>query len=139
MNAEAFLTTVILAVAVAAVSMTVARAKVSKGFRDWVASKSTWLGDLFNCPYCISHWITFAAVAWYRPRVVTSGFILFDWIVSVFLIVAMASLVSGVIRLASFPNDGGYAEKEKDRDTRHPERPPLDGERPQRLRARAES
>ncbi len=135
MNVEAFLTTVILAIAVAAVSMTIGRAKVSRGFRDWVETKSAWFGELVNCPYCISHWIAFAAVAWYRPRVITSGFIIFDWIVSLFLIVALASLVSGMIKLASFP-DQGSRQPEKEREPRHPERPPVDGDRPQRLRGR---
>lgn len=136
MNVEAFLTTVILAVAVAAVSMTIGRAKVSEGFRSWADNKSAWLGKLVNCPYCISHWIALVAVAWYRPRVVTSGFIIFDWIVSLFLIVALASLVSGLIKLASFPDNGNrQPEREKEREPRHPEqRPPVDGERPQRLR-----
>jgi multisubunit Na+/H+ antiporter MnhG subunit len=138
MNVEAFLTTVILAIAVAAVSMTIGRAKVSEGFRSWADNKSAWLGKLVNCPYCISHWIALVAVAWYRPRVITSGFIVFDWFVSLFVIVALASLVSGMIKLASFPTVGSQPEKDREREPRRPERPPVDEERPLRNRARAE-
>lgn len=137
MNVEAFLTTVILAIAVAAVSMTIGRAKVSEGFRSWADNKSAWLGKLVNCPYCISHWIALVAVAWYRPRVITSGFIVFDWVVSLFVIVALASLVSGMIKLASFPTVGSQLEKDREREPRRPERP-ADEERPLRNRARAE-
>ncbi len=136
MDVQAFLTAVILAIAVAAVSMTIGRAKVSEGFRSWADNKSAWLGKLVNCPYCISHWIAFVAVAWYRPRVISSSFIIFDWIVSLFLIVALASLASGVIKMASFPDKGNGSQPE--REPRRPERPPVDEERPLRNRARAE-
>ncbi len=86
-----------LALAVSACSMTLTKAKVFKGAREWVGTWSRWLYGLATCPYCMSHWLAFAAVAAYRPRPVRSGVLLLDLAVAAFAIIALAAFSSGVI------------------------------------------
>lgn len=86
----------VLALATAAISVTVSKARVSASAREWIASRSTWLGELVSCSYCTSHWVAIALVAIYRP-VLISQWIVVDLLVSVFGMVAIAAIVSGVI------------------------------------------
>ena len=94
---EALVTTVVLAAACSAVSITITKAVVFKRPRDWIESKSEFIGELFHCPYCFSHWLALGAVAFYQPRLVVSGFVLADLAVTMFLMVTLASMFSGKI------------------------------------------
>lgn len=58
----------LLSLAVASISFTVTEAKLFTRLREWMKSKSNFFGKLFCCGYCLGHWISFAAVAVYRPR-----------------------------------------------------------------------
>lgn len=88
---------VTLALAVSALSMTLTKAKVFKGTREWIKDRSTWLGGLITCPYCTSHWFAFGAVVVYRPRIVDSGTPVLDLAVTAFAVVALAAFSSGLI------------------------------------------
>lgn len=66
-NSGTLFTFFVLAAAIGTASFTIARAKVFESFRDWVEGKSEWFGNLFHCPYCVSHWLAWGAVAIYRP------------------------------------------------------------------------
>lgn len=61
-------TVIYLSLATASISFTVTEAKIFKTFRDWLKSRSRFLGDLFACGYCLGHWLAFALTAVYRPR-----------------------------------------------------------------------
>jgi len=98
--AEDFVTALVLAFAIAAVSLTITKTKVSKPFRLWVKSRNAWAGELFSCPYCLSHWITWVAVAVYRPRLLHSGVAILDYFVSAMAIVAAVAMLVGAIALA---------------------------------------
>lgn len=87
---------VALALAVSAVSVTVAKTKITMPLRKWVKGKSAWLHSLVSCPYCLSHWLSFAAVLIYRPTLV-HFFAPLDWLVSAFVIVALAAFSTGLI------------------------------------------
>lgn len=97
----------VLALATAAISVTVSRARVFASAREWIASRNTWLGELVSCSYCTSHWVAIALVAIYRP-VLVSQWIIVDLLVSVFGVVAIAAIVSGVIiKLNPFSGSDG--------------------------------
>jgi hypothetical protein len=94
-----------IALATAAISLTTARGRIFAPFREWVASKSTWFGELVSCFYCTSHWLAIAFVAVYQP-VLVQKWIILDLFVSVFVVVAIAALVSSVvIRLTSYGDE----------------------------------
>jgi hypothetical protein len=61
-----------LSVVTAAVSFTVTETKLFKGFREWLKRKNSFLGDLISCGYCFGHWVAFALVAVYKPKLFES-------------------------------------------------------------------
>lgn len=97
--AELYRTFFALAFSVSAVSFTIARTKVSEPLRTWVAKKNTWLGNLITCPYCVSHWLSFAAVGIYRPYLVQQVQP-FDFLVTAMAMVAVSCIVTGLITQA---------------------------------------
>lgn len=99
MNMVALFQVAILALATAAISVTVSKAKVFSGVRERIARRSHWLGELLTCPYCTSHWVAFALVAIYRPVLVRAWFPV-DLLVSAFVVVALAALLMGLILIA---------------------------------------
>jgi len=57
-----------LSLAAACLSFTFTQAKVFRPLRERIKKRSPFLGDLFCCSYCFGHWVAFALVAVYRPR-----------------------------------------------------------------------
>lgn len=90
----------ILSLAVAAISFTTSKAVIFRSLRLWIDDRNEWLGELVACPYCTAHWVAFAAVAIYQPRPVNSGALILDLFVSAMAIVAVASIVVGIIFIA---------------------------------------
>lgn len=86
----------ILALATASISITVAKGQIFELPRTWLKAQNAFLGELFSCPYCVSHWVTFAFVAVYRPRLV-QGFWPLDLFISAMVIVALAMPIAFVI------------------------------------------
>lgn len=74
-------TAITLAFSIGAVAYTISSSKISMPLRLAVARRAIvrkskawrWLSDLLSCPYCISHWLAFAATVVYRPWLVDSG------------------------------------------------------------------
>jgi len=100
MNAElpqVLVSFVALSLAVAALSMTITKAKVTIPLRNAIIRRSAWFGELFSCPYCMNHWLAVSIVAVYRPVIVDSGFYLLDLAVSALVVVALASFGVGLI------------------------------------------
>lgn len=52
----------------ASISFTLAEAKLFGPWREWIARRSTLLGELFACGYCVGHWVALVMVAAFRPR-----------------------------------------------------------------------
>jgi Protein of unknown function (DUF1360) len=108
-----------LAFATAAISMTVSKTKVFRPVRNWTHAHSEWFGELIECPYCTIHWVAFAAVAVYRPVLVNSRAHLLDLFISAFVLIAVASIVSGWIFQAfagTAPAEAPTAEEQQDPD-----------------------
>ena len=75
----------LLAVVTASISFAVTDTKVFLPFREWVKGKSSFLGELFSCGYCFGHWVAFALVAIYRPRLFESWWLLDYFLTAVFI------------------------------------------------------
>lgn len=88
---------VLLAMAVAAMSVTISLSKVFKNLRDNISSRNAWLGELVSCPYCFSHWLSFLAVLVYRPQVLEGGAPFLNLFLTAFVLVCLASLFGGLI------------------------------------------
>lgn len=86
----------VLALMTAAISVTISKSRVFASAREWITARNTWFGELVSCSYCMSHWVAIVLVAIYRP-VMISQWMFVDLIVSVFGVVAIAAIISGVI------------------------------------------
>lgn len=95
MNIQEF---VVLALAVAAASFTIARTKITEPLRKKLGTTS-WFGKLINCPYCVSHWLSFGAVGIYRVRLVDQLYVL-DLLVTAMAMVAVSAFIIGQIQWA---------------------------------------
>jgi hypothetical protein len=88
---------------VAAVTMgiahTVAKERLFAPLRHRLGGKETWLGFLFSCPYCLSHWIAFALVpltdAYYVDVVPAAGALapFLRWFLSAILVTVVAAFL----------------------------------------------
>lgn len=56
-----------------------------------------WLGKLFSCPYCLSHWIIILVMITYSPILVVSKLPWVDWIISGFCLVGITSIQIGIV------------------------------------------
>jgi hypothetical protein len=56
-----------LSLVTSSISYTVTETKLFKTPREWVQKKWS-RGEVFSCGYCFGHWVAFALVAIYRPR-----------------------------------------------------------------------
>ena len=97
MNNFNLFTIAFLALFVSVISLTITKTKAFSTIREKIIEKSDWLGYLFSCPYCLSHWVSLLVVTVYRPITVSSGMLLADLVVSIFVIVALATMFSWVV------------------------------------------
>lgn len=58
----------LLSLVVGCVTLTLSKAWVFKPLRDYLASKSDFLGDLLNCTYCTSHWVSAGVFLVFQPK-----------------------------------------------------------------------
>ncbi len=101
METNSFYDIVVIALATAAISITISKGRIFAPVRGWVASKNHWFGELLSCFYCTSHWLAFIFVMIYQPLLVHKLFVL-DLFVSMFVVVAISAVICGVIiRLTS--------------------------------------
>lgn len=89
----------ILASSVAAVSFTIAKTKVTAPLRVKIMLRNEWFGNLFSCPYCLSHWLSFGAVAVYRLTIIDKVPVV-DYVVTAMSMVALSALFLGVMAWA---------------------------------------
>lgn len=94
MDMHALAIAAVLALAVAAISLTITKAAIFKNLREWVDERSEWFGKLVSCPYCTSHWVSFILVVIYRPVIVPSAVWPVNLAVSAFVIVGLAAPMS---------------------------------------------
>lgn len=84
-----------LAAAIGSGSFMISKSKMFAGLRDWAERRKqdgllwAWLSGLLICPYCTGTWLSLAAVAVYRPRLVHQWAPL-DYLVTVMVINGLA-------------------------------------------------
>lgn len=94
MNYESIVLLALIAMASSAISLTTSKAVVFEAVRERIKAKSKFFGELANCPYCTSHWVSFAFIAVYQP--VLTGNFWADLVVGAFAVVTLASWFSGL-------------------------------------------
>ncbi len=74
----------------ASIAFTVTETKLFKPLREWLQNKIPFLGELFSCGYCFGHWVAFALVAVYRPKLFG-----YWWLLDYFLTALVIAWFSG--------------------------------------------
>ncbi len=67
---------VYLSIATASISFTITETKMFMPVREWAKNKNVFLGELVSCGYCFGHWVAFALVAIYQPKLFESWWLL---------------------------------------------------------------
>lgn len=84
-------TIIYLSLVTASISFTVTETKLFKPLREALNRKSSLLGGLFSCGYCFGHWVAFALVVIYKPRLFDSW-----WLLDYFLTAIFIAWLSGI-------------------------------------------
>lgn len=87
----------VIAVASASIATTITLTELFVPVRNFANKCGHMIGYLFQCFYCMSHWIVLFAVAIYQPILIKSEYYLIDLIVSAFFTITVSTLVNGII------------------------------------------
>lgn len=90
-------TCLMIALAASSISMTVTQTELFAAFREWTTKKNAMMGHLFQCFYCLSHWVVFGGMLVYRPALLHSGFAFIDWVMTAFITITIATLINGLM------------------------------------------
>jgi len=105
--------TLSLAGAIGSGSFMISKSKMFAVPRDWAERRKqhgllwAWLSGVLICPYCTGTWLSLAAVAIYRPRLVHEWAPL-DYLVMVMVINGLAMLPVLIIKQAVGMRDGDH-------------------------------
>ena len=69
-------TIIYLSLIAASISFTITETKLFLPIREWIKKKNAFLGKLFSCGYCFSHWVAFVLVSIYRPKLFESWWLM---------------------------------------------------------------
>jgi hypothetical protein len=118
MSAE-IVATLSLAAAIGSGSFMISKSKMFAFLRDWADRRRqngllwAWLSAVLICPYCTSTWLSLAAVAVYRPRLVHQWPPL-DYLVMVMVINGLAMLPVLIIKQAVGMRDEDHRSPQHD-------------------------
>jgi hypothetical protein len=79
-----------LSLVTASISFTVTETKLFSPLREWVHGRSKFFGELVSCGYCLGHWVAFALVVIYRPKLFDSW-----WLPDYFLMALIIAWLGG--------------------------------------------
>ena len=105
--------TLSLAAATGSGSFMISKSKMFAFLREWAERRKrngllwAWLSGVLICPYCTGTWLSLAAVAVYRPRLVHEWAPL-DYLVMVMVINGLAMLPVLIIKQAVGMRDGDH-------------------------------
>ena len=80
----------LLALATASIAFGVTESKALAPLRQWAARRGRFFGELFSCGYCLGHWVALGLVAIYRPRLLTTWWVL-DYLLTALIIAWLAA------------------------------------------------
>jgi len=112
MSAE-IVATLSLAAAIGSGSFMISKSKMFAFLREWAERRKhngllwAWLSGVLICPYCTGTWLSLAAVAVYRPRLVHEWAPM-DYLVMVMVINGLAMLPVLIIKQAVGMRDGDH-------------------------------
>lgn len=87
----------VLAVAAGTTSVTITNSALFERVRFFVEDRSTFLGGLFHCAFCMSFWIMLLVEFIYQPLLLSTGQFWPDVVVSWLALTGLASLVAALI------------------------------------------
>jgi hypothetical protein len=93
---EKLLILLFLALPTATISVTVGRASIFNIPRRWLTQRSTFMGQLLGCPYCLSHWVAFVVVGTYRPQILPTYWAI-NFLAASFAVVTLTALLVGLM------------------------------------------
>jgi len=82
---------ILLSIVCASISFTITESFIFSSFRNWINNKNYYLGKLFSCGYCLSHWVALVLVSIYSFRILTSNIILVDYFFTILIISWLSS------------------------------------------------
>ena len=85
---------IILGLAVGTAATTLTQSKIFRWLQNGTQRLHPLVGDLFNCPYCMCHWLAAEAVVLWFTHHGILGFVIY-WLA----VTGIAALVSGTIGL----------------------------------------
>jgi len=88
---------IMLSLAVSAMSITVTKSSLFRGFRLSLKSKSEFLGKMFSCSYCFSHWISALVIIGFHTQFVMIGGPIDNYAISIFALIALSNIITGII------------------------------------------
>lgn len=99
---DGMLTLVLLSAVVMGMSHTIAKERVFAPMRERLGGKSTWLGYLVSCPYCVSHWLAFMLVPLVGTYPLQIAFRLgwVEWVIEWFLASVLVTVIAAFLRVA---------------------------------------
>lgn len=97
MDLSALWACVVIAVASSSVSITITQTELFAPLRALMQKAGHMIGYLFQCFYCMKHWVVAALILVYQPILIESGFSVVDLAVSWFFTVTISSFVSGAM------------------------------------------
>lgn len=90
---EALLVYLIVAIAIAAASITLTRARIFKPLRDRAMNSNYLLFKLVSCPYCMSHWLAAVFVPWTLFTI--TDIVWLDGLMTWFFLIGLAAVFEG--------------------------------------------
>lgn len=90
-------TCLVIAIASGTISITITQTELFAPLRALMQKAGHMIGYLFQCFYCMKHWIVGIFVLIYQPVLVQSHLCLIDLIVSWFFTVTISTFVSGLV------------------------------------------
>ena len=88
---------VVIAIASASISTTITLTELFRPVRHLANDLGYMAGYLFQCFYCMSHWIIIFAIAIYQPILIKSPYFIIDLIISVFFTLTISTFINGLI------------------------------------------
>ena len=92
----------IIGIATGAISLLLTKSAVFNFLHDWLEKHIPFVGKILDCTWCTSHWVALFFVLIYRPRLL-NVFAPVDYLVSIFVLVFIGSLVARTIYSAYKP------------------------------------
>ena len=94
---NALYTLVILGAATGNIALFLAKSPLLNSFHDWLDKDFPLIGKLYDCPWCLSHYLAAFFMFVYHPVLLDSGPYWLDWFASWMVMVLVAVVVARLI------------------------------------------